>query len=246
MTSRSWCITINDENWTPASITDSSKIRNAVGQLEVAPSTGKKHWQCYFEFVDSIRAHGAQLLIGAPTAHCEKRQGTPRQAWDYCLKEDSRAPGDNMFTIGACPKESRKLDSEELANAVKNRTIPELLDEHPGAIFQNAKKIRDFDNLYQSYQRTTIKNIFCIYVHGAPGLGKTMGVVGMYNNNYHSLRDYAHGNIWFDGYHDQDVLLLDDVSSAHRPTLANMLHWCDRYEERVPVKNGMAIPSGGR
>lgn len=64
-------------------------FRYCVGQLEVTPTTGKKHIQAYFEFVKNVRPSAIKKFLGCE-CHCEKRRGTQEEAIAYCSKEDSQ------------------------------------------------------------------------------------------------------------------------------------------------------------
>lgn len=78
----------------------SSELRYFVAQLEVCPSTQKKHWQGYLEVTKKMRFSMVKKLLEEPTAHLEPRWGTQAQAIEYCTKMDTRAEPYQKIEIG--------------------------------------------------------------------------------------------------------------------------------------------------
>lgn len=250
-TARHWCFTIHDQTWSPQKMT-LNDVRYVICQQEIAPTQANapsplSHWQGYICVMSPMRISQLKSILGCESSHLEPRRARDEMAAiDYCRKEDTRAPGTQPFVYGDLPSRApKKRSADDVAaicvNAIKNRDLATLKEEHPEIVFHNSKKIMNYVQLSDNVDRTSTKEIFCIFVHGAPGLGKTFGVVGTFADDYHSVRHYRHDHVWFDGYTGQSVLLIDDVSQANRPTYENILHWCDRYQERVPVKGGMTI-----
>lgn len=62
-----------------------------VCQLEVCPETHRKHWQGYAVFKKVMRFSALKKIH--ETMHWENRKGTHKQAYDYCIKEDTRMAG---------------------------------------------------------------------------------------------------------------------------------------------------------
>jgi len=60
-------------------------------QGEVCPTTGRPHIQGYIELTCPQRI--SALVKWLPGAHFEVRKGTPDQARDYCMEEDTRVAG---------------------------------------------------------------------------------------------------------------------------------------------------------
>lgn len=72
-------------------------IRRAVVQKEKCPDTGREHFQGFLELNAPMRFAGIKSLIRCDSSHLEKRKGTPLQAWEYCVKEESRVDGPWMY-----------------------------------------------------------------------------------------------------------------------------------------------------
>lgn len=69
---------------------DTSEIRYYIYQEEVAPTTGRRHWQGYFEFMKGITVKSAKRFLHDDTIHCEIRRGSQLQAIKYCSKTESK------------------------------------------------------------------------------------------------------------------------------------------------------------
>jgi len=90
----SWTFTtFNVGEFTPP--VESKWFRYLVYQTEICPETGREHFQGYVEFTRSQRMKSVKDLCNDNTMHLEVRQGTREQARAYCMKEDTRKPGED-------------------------------------------------------------------------------------------------------------------------------------------------------
>ena len=88
-----WCFTLNnpdDLSSVFAYKVGKWPITYAVHQKEMAES-GTPHYQGFVIFKKKQRFTAVVKLL--PKAHWEKRKGTREEARDYCMKDDTRAPG---------------------------------------------------------------------------------------------------------------------------------------------------------
>lgn len=69
---------------------------------------------------------------------------------------------------------------------------------------------------------------------GPPGCGKTRRAHEI-DPNLHALSEYT-SPLWFDGYTDQDTLLLDDFNGGIKFTY--LLRLLDGYKFNLPIKGG--------
>lgn len=91
---REWCFTLHHdwEEFTDAlqALTTHKWFRYMVYQVERGNETSLLHIQGYIEFKRSLRMNKVKTLMNSPSVHLEPRQGTRKQARDYCMKEESR------------------------------------------------------------------------------------------------------------------------------------------------------------
>lgn len=125
-----WMVTIMDNHADEVeSLKQAERIR-WVGQWEIAPSTGKKHWQGYVALDTRMRRSQLKKLL--PTAHLELRRGKEWQAIGYCTKDETRVKASKYETnfdeeyIEECREEYReyKLKLESLGGGGGNTTVP--------------------------------------------------------------------------------------------------------------------------
>lgn len=153
VTNRAYVFTVNNPVG-PLLFTD-PRVRYAVWQRELAPTSGTPHFQGYLEFKSPMR-RPAVLVLLPPGAHVEPRNGTRDQARDYCRKVDTRAPGDDSgpfeygeWTAGGAGTRS---DLDALKRRLDEGASEEVLaDEMFGTWSRNYKVIERYDYLLEYY-----------------------------------------------------------------------------------------------
>jgi len=100
--------------------------------------------------------------------------GTPKQAWTYATKEDTRVDGPWYYGE---PRNNEKANKSELFVAAikKGATDVELADSFPGMMVTHSKSANLIREIYQipiaEPERTTKLQVFLYY--GEPGSGKS-------------------------------------------------------------------------
>ena len=131
MTNRNWCFTLNNpkddeypESW------PLSSFKLLVYQVELAES-GTLHLQGYAETVQPVRLAAMKKI--SPKAHWEKRMGTRLQAVLYCVKQESRLSGPNIFTnngwlqsITECENWVKNLKEQETTGSERSKLSTKL------------------------------------------------------------------------------------------------------------------------
>lgn len=146
-------------------------------QLESAPNTGYLHYQGYLELRNKNRHTWIQNQLKIDDLHFEylkKAEGTPRQAWAYSTKLETRVEG--PWTFGEAREEEKANKSDLFVKAIKSgATDRELCDSFPGMMVRSNKSsqfIRKvFDIPTDEPERLTPLEVFIFY--GEPGSGKT-------------------------------------------------------------------------
>lgn len=124
---RSWCFTVNNPEGDCPLTAGEGHVRYAVWQLERG-ERGTYHWQGYAEFDRPVRlAHLKGLL---PTAHWERRRGSPDEARNYAMKEDSRQAGPwETGTFGG--EQGKRTDLALACETLKAGGLKRVAEEHP-------------------------------------------------------------------------------------------------------------------
>lgn len=147
---RSWCVTLwgEDDVLRLKSLPD--VVALVVGE-EVAPSTGKVHFQTYVRFQDNKRLSWWKNQF--PTAHVEKRKGSEWQAAEYCRKDarvlvDYGCEAKNRPTGDAC------VDALNLLEA--GAPLWQVYRANRVWFFHNCRKVKDMDELMRSWREAGV------------------------------------------------------------------------------------------
>jgi len=140
--------------------------------------------------------------------------------------------------LGTFTTKGRRTDITHMYNLLKKGATPnEIMEAHPDLYIKYHKAIdRVFNNIAQSregrYRKVTVK-----VLHGAAGTGKTRMVYDTHGTeNVYRLNQSNSSNIWFDGYTNQKVLLIDDFYGWIR--YGSFLQLLDAYFIRLEKKGG--------
>jgi len=134
MQSRNWCLTFFNEPLYIKGGLDSTCCNFFIGQLEIAPSTGKEHWQCYAEFEKKMSMKQLKDFFEDNTIHCEPRRGTQIQAIEYCRKVETRSEIENAtFEHGKPKQQGKRSDIDAIYDdLVDGDDLETILHNHRG------------------------------------------------------------------------------------------------------------------
>lgn len=187
---------------------------------------GTPHLQGFSIFKKTKRLSGCKKWL--PGAHFELAKGTNDEASDYCKK-------DGDFTeIGDLPadtSEAKKRQWEQVVQWAREGTIetndPEVYVKYNRFCERERAKHRKLERLEST----------CGYwIYGPSGTGKTTAVMDLLGQE----TIYDKGvNKWWDGYDDEENVLIDDVTAENGKFIAsNLLRWADKFPVRVETKGG--------
>lgn len=235
---RRWMATVFDTTWDTGKC--SADIKWLRGQEEVAPETGKDHFQLYFVLSRPMRMHGAKMALGSGSAHLDKCKGTHQQCLAYVTKSTSRKPGGLSFSIGedGVAGQGSRTDHEAAVEILRDGGVKRLLDDDPVYVLKHCSKIQKFVSYEQVYRSPVQRNVQFWFVSGESGKGKTAGVLEIFSGVFQLQKTQS--GYWYDGYDPtiHKVLLIDDVQPGDIK-LTDLLRMCDRWVYPVPYKGGM-------
>lgn len=237
MTQRSWCFTTYQEP-----ITTWKNIRYLIYQKEQCPSTNRIHYQGYCELNKSARLVTMKKYVGQ--GHYERRQGTRDQARAYCQKEDSRLEqpkeiGTWLTTNQSNTASGTRSDLIATATAIQTgATMTQLAENHPTVMMKYPRGtllLRQIAQQKHANQRMRVDLKVTVY-WGETGTGKTRKVYENQpiNDLFKLDRASNNGNVWWDGYDGQRVLLIDDFYGWIK--YGQLLNILDIYPLRLDVK----------
>lgn len=235
---RGWCFTANpgcattreslEARW------DETRMAWLAFQQERAES-GTLHWQGAVYFKNRVTRPKWDDGM-----HWEPMRGTPRQAWDYCTKEETRVDG--PYTHGAEPKGAgARSDLEIVAEmAAAGASLTEIADAQPIAFIRHHRGIERFVGLKAKHRQFGTK--MKIEVHwGDAGSGKTWHAMSQFNGSTGGsdeaayVLSYSH-NGWWQHYNGEKVVIIEEYSGwLNWNTLLNVL---DSTPMSVEFKGG--------
>lgn len=216
---------------------DLDKFKYICWQKEICPETKREHYQGYGWLRRQQRLSGVKKLLGDPSVHVEQRRGTHEDAIAYCSKKESAIP-DTFFEHGDRRGEKRKMTDDVYQMIKKRKTVHEILEEHPSAIFQ-AKAIAHLRNSFVAKDAQLFRFLEVSVYWGAPGTGKTRAVFDEHGfQDVYTLASTDGNSVWFDGYEGQPVLLIDDFYGWIK--FHFLLRVLDGYPLQLPVKGGFS------
>lgn len=223
MVSRSWCFTLN--NYTAE---EELYIKNEWTKLATLLVFGKEvgkegtpHLQGTVCFKQTMRLSGVKALCGR--SHWEVTKSM-RGSIKYCEKD-----GD-VFQFGVKGQQGKRSDIDDAVDVLKARGIQGVVEDHPVAFLKFHHGFKELNSWFTAGPRTGFPYIEWRY--GPTGTGKTKEVMLAYPDCFKT------SNLkWFNGYHGQDVVLIDDFRDTMCP-MEQMLVLTDEYAHQVETKGG--------
>jgi len=207
-------------------------------QMESAPTTGTKHFQGYFELENKkaftwIKNNVLDFHYLAPS------KGSPKQAWAYCTKQDSRVAG--PWTIGepTAAESGAQLKTELFVKAVMERkTDLELFQEHPSCMLRHCNGA---DRLRGCIIQKREKPLEVYLFFGPPGTGKTEFAYEQGELMGYDPYELPLGkDFWLTGdAYGKKYIILDEFKG--NLALKDLLKFIGVLPQKVPVK-GSFVP----
>lgn len=229
---RHWCFTSFE---TQKPVWDRDLMEYLCYGKETCPTTNKEHWQSYVIWKKKARMPKLKSSFGE-TVHCEIAKGSPPQNRRYCMKdgvfeEHGKCPGDPQ-------SERAKKKWADTRRRARLGEFDEIADEHYIRYHAAIKRIREEHVLQAKIAKDLPEGFLTgIWIHGAPGVGKSHWVREQCKEN--DLELYVKDMTkWWDGYHGEPIVILDDVDYGSTSLSNKLKIWADRYAFPAEVKGG--------
>jgi hypothetical protein len=225
--SRAWCFTVN--NWTPEQYdvllglnTTYIIIGKEVGE------GGTPHLQGYAYFTNQVYYNTLRRKV---SCFWQVARGTPAENIAYCSKEgDFYSRGDAPTSRDDARKRGGEATKEKWEGALDNAKkgliddIPaDIVIKHYSAIQQIAK-----DHIKPP---PDLDDVTGFWFYGEAGCGKSYFVRQNWPDSF-----LKNCNKWWDGYKQQDSVIIDDFDKAHHVLGHYLKIWGDRYGFTPEVK----------
>lgn len=219
---RYWMLTIPHPDFTEYLPPGVSWIKGQVEQGE----GGYLHWQLVCAFPKKVRLSGVKAIFGT-TVHAEPTRSDAAE--EYVWKEATAVLG-TRFELGTkAMKRNSDLDWESVWTAAKVGDMMAIPADVRIRSYHTLKRIK------QDYMEPVADlNTVCgVWYYGVPGSGKSHSA----RVNF-PLSFLKPCNKWWDGYREQENVLIDDFDMNHKVLGHHLKIWADKYSFIGEMKGG--------
>lgn len=212
-----WCFTINNYTEDEVVAPDDQYVYMIIGK-EMGQD-GTPHLQGYVAMKKKKTLAGMKKMF--PRAHLEVMRGTPKQAADYCKKDgDYAEKGDFPGNQTEEANKKRKADYELAVDLAKKQKLYEV---EASLLLRHGSNLRMIQKDHPITQPNN--DYLCgIWLYGPPGCGKSSQARWMFPNAYPKPL-----NKWWDGYQNEEYVILDDIEPDHKCLGHHLKQWTDHY-----------------
>jgi len=239
---RAWCGTLNnyDDNELArctaligmmhhAVVTDATYL---VFQREIGAHE-TPHIQLYVELQHGKSMDAVKTFLQSDRWHLEVRRGTPKEASDYCKKEDTRVPDTTYWEAGILTEQGKRNDWEDIRDALRGgATDADIVLRWPGQFGRNSHGVQAMRCAMYTHREAAPTGA---YMWGEPNTHKTTYASKWNQSASYYIKDSSQ---WWDGYTQQDVIVLDDWEPPTEKNVKQVLDWADWKQFRVQYKGG--------
>lgn len=224
-------------------------------QVEKCPSTGKYHMQAYIHLrkksglrrltaaFDKLDAEGEAVFWNKP--HFEACKSSHKNNLKYCTKEESRILGPWIWPDNYNEKkgQGQRSDIDEVCSRIQEgASIVEIAMAFPNTAMRFNRHLEWFSRICdQANGRNKVKycaDIKVILLVGPAGCGKTRSVIDNHDDVFQLVRNGS--TVWFDGYINQEILLIDDFNGWMPHKM--LLKIIDKYTNiTLPIKGSSGL-----
>lgn len=226
-----WCFTLNNPKQ-PIEFNELTMTYLVYG--EEVGEEGTFHHQGFVVFKN--RKTLTQLKELNNRAHWEVMKGTTSQASDYCKKEGKfyefgEAPVDKHAKAGKQQQDKWR----KISDYAKSGELDAIDAEYPKAFVGSYRNLKQ---LKVDYMRQTVdlEKPCGVWLYGDAGAGKSYKARKMFPEHYPKAC-----NKWWDGYQQEDHVIIDDFDRNHAVLGHHLKIWSDRYSFLGETKGGTVV-----
>nr|AOV86230.1 putative rep protein [uncultured virus] len=221
---RGWIFTINNPTDWDRTDVERAMVGSTYGIVgDEVGENGTPHLQGFIRFKNAHSFHSIKQML--PRAHLEIQRGTCQQAADYCKKDGK------FQEFGCLPQEKRSQGDKWkfIIEKAENGDIDAIKNEYPSEYFRYHERIKSF----RIREPSILDELTNEWWWGETGTGKSKRAWELYPQHYNKLL-----NKWWDGYQNEEVVVIEEWAPRNDMTASNLKIWADRYPFNGEVKGG--------
>lgn len=219
--SRGWFVTLNNPSEAEELAFASEPTEYSIFQIECGEEK-TVHLQGFLYYK---HARGWPKLT-LPRGHFEKARSIA-DSIAYCSKAETRVRG--PYEKGTRPQQGVRTDLKVLgARVLAGASLADIAKDSPEAVIKYSKGLEILIGLSTAERK---EKPSVVWVWGPPGSGKTRWVHERHASLY--IKD---GTQWWNGYSNQDAILIDDFDGKW--PVRDLLRLLDRYAYQGQTKGG--------
>ncbi len=243
--SKDYCFTVHGGNFgnqTETQAIDTLKGTNCtyiVFQQESGGSLGRDHIQGYVMFKQQKTLKAAQVALGFPTCHMEKRLAPNiSDAIEYCKKEDTRRLGCEPFEIGAMPmNQGQKRTLMDAIEVAKTKGYKRAMLDLPEVTIRYAKGLKEYAHIAAGDRIPQQRQVKVYYVWGDSGCGKSWWANTLFDTPLNTYTTYdMPEKIWMGNYAGERTLVIEEFKSLCNDSLLKCM--LEGYKMEFQNKGG--------
>jgi len=231
--SRNYTFTLN--NYTQEHLTtlenlvEHKHVKGIFYGKEIGES-GTPHLQGFICFV--ILKSLKQCIKAIPGAHVEIMKGSIDSNIAYCSKDN------DFVTLGALPVTPKKKGDieKERWSAARKAAEEGRMEEIPDDIYIRYVRNLEYIRGKKKPKPPDLDKLDNHWYCGPSGTGKSLKARTENPGAYTKLN-----NKWWDGYNDEDIVIIDDFDKYDVALSGHLKRWCDHYSFPAEFKGGVKV-----
>lgn len=206
-------------------------------QIERCPTSGKLHAQgaCWFKDGKTPQAGRAYFNETPQTMYYFAPIANIKGAHEYVNKEESRVWG--PWTVGELPEDVGRGARTDLDRDFKLALEGAVSDVSASSMMRYTRGVMHAFKIGNELRWGNVLRKLEVHVlWGKPGAGKSMFYWNKYADAYRGATPRADGTMWFNGYREQNVIILDDFPPKREVDYTWFLKLLDSYPFQVETK----------
>lgn len=206
-------------------------IRYICWGEEITPTTGKKHYQGWIQFINKKTLGGVKRVLGSNEIHIEVCRGDEFSNEKYCKKDN------NFQQFGTFTCQGARSDLEVVAKMIRDeKPLIDIANENIDLFMRNRSGIMAYRQLVQQEKSYEYRNVTVEVIEGSAGSGKTRAAYeGSCKENRYFKTEGTNLNTYWDGYDYNKTIIIDEF--ANQCELTRLLTILDGVQLAVNQKH---------